>query len=173
MREDWGRECSRFRAVGAMANPCFAHLGRPLLQALRRFLIDAAAVEGRTVLDRAIRGASDLQAILQRDLLLTTDVAASGRRGKFAPNHIWSGRTRKAAWKLEQLRKSFDQFKAKTSNRVAWRWAVMAGLGDPHSSTRSVESWRRDFQLPMMRGSQSPTPVLLRCGTRSPTSCYR
>ena len=126
----------------------FAHLGKPLLQALRRFLDGAAAAGSVAQSHRAIACAKELQTVLENDLLLETELAARGRRpGTDVSNLTWRRRCYKANAKCESLRKSLEQFKAKTDHRIAWRWAVMAGLGDPTTSSRSVESWCREFAI--------------------------
>ena len=135
--------------MGVGRDGSFAHLGKPLLQALRRFLCGAAAVTGSvSELHRAIACAKQLQTVLEKDLLLETELAARGRRpGTDVSNLTWRRRCYKANAKCYSLRKSLEQFKAKTDHRIAWRWAVMAGLGDPTTSTRSVESWCREFAI--------------------------
>ena len=136
--------------VLAMAEDGFAPLGQPLLRALRRFLIGAAAMTGaERELHRAISHAKALQTVLENDLLLEPELAARGRRpGPHVTkwNH-WRRRYYKANAQCRSLSQSLEQFKAKTSKRIAWRWAVVAGLGDPTTSTRSVESWCREFAI--------------------------
>ena len=81
-----------------MADGRFAHLGKPLLQALRRFLTGAAAVTGCAAeLHRAIPCAKELQTVLENDLLLETELAARGRRpGKYVSSLTWRRRCYKA-----------------------------------------------------------------------------
>ena len=86
--------------------------------------------------------------MLEEDLLLETGVAIRGRRsGKFVSKDTYRRRCYKVKGKCESLRESMNQFKTKVNNRIAWRWMVMAGLGDPTTSTRSVESWCREFAI--------------------------
>ena len=117
----------------------FAHLGKPLLQALRRFLTGAATGCSAADLRRAIAPAKALQAVLENDLLLETELAARGRRpGKQVSKLTWRRRCYRANSKCESLRKSLEQFKAKTDHRIRWRWAVVAGLIDQAPTTRRV-----------------------------------
>ena len=134
---------------GAMADSRFAPLGKPLLAALRRFLIGAAGFSGCAAeLRRAIPHAKALQTVLENDLLLETNLAGRGRRpGRYVSNRNWRRRYYKLSAKSQHLSKSLEQFQAKTDRRIAWRWAVVAGLGDPTTSTRSVESWCREFAI--------------------------
>ena len=130
-------------------NDGFAHLGKPLLEALRRFITGAVFIGGcHAGLRRAIDAAKVLQSVLEDDLLLETGVAIRGRRsGKFVSKDTYRRRCYKVKGKCESLRESMNQFKTKVNNRIAWRWMVMAGLGDPTTSTRSVESWCREFAI--------------------------
>ena len=78
------------RAVGAGTDGPFASLGKPLLQALQRFLTGAVAVIGCAAaaeLDRVIPLVKALQTVLENDLLLEPEVVARGRRhGKYVSN---------------------------------------------------------------------------------------
>ena len=66
-------------------NDGFAHLCKPLLEALRRFITGAGFIGVHAGLRRAIDAAKALESVLEDDLLLETGVAIRGRRsGKFA-----------------------------------------------------------------------------------------
>ena len=94
-----------------MADGRSAHLAKPLLRALRRFLVGAASAIGSVVeLHRAIPCAKELQNVLENDLLLETELAARGRRpGTDVSNLTWRRRCYKANAKCESLRKSLEQ----------------------------------------------------------------
>ena len=129
-------------------NDGFAHLCKPLLEALRSFITGAAFIGVHAGLRRAIDAAKALKSVLEDDLLLETGVAIRGRRsGKFISKDTYRRRCYKVKGKCQSLKESMNQFKAKVNNRIAWRWMVMAGLGDPTTSTRSVESWCREFAI--------------------------
>ena len=96
--------------VGAMKDDGLVYLGKPLLQALRRFLTGAAAVAGCPAgLRRSIASAKALQAVLENDLLLETEVAARGRRsGIFFSKSTLRRRCYKVNAKCESLRVGLD-----------------------------------------------------------------
>ena len=129
-------------------NDGFAHLCKPLLEALRSFITVAAFIGVHAGLRRAIDAAKALESVLEDDLLLETGVAIRGRRsGKFVSKDTYRRRCYKAKGKCQSLKESMNQFKAKVNNPIAWRWMVMAGLGDPTTSTWSVESWCRELAI--------------------------
>ena len=132
-----------------MAAGRFAHLGPPLLGALRRFLAGVGDVVGHTAeLGRVIPCVKELQRMIEEDLLLEPENGARGRRsGKGVSFLTWRRRWYKANARCQSLAKNLELFKANTSHSIAWRWAVVAGLGDPTTSTRSVESWCREFAI--------------------------
>ena len=53
----------------------------------------------------------------------------------------------RAKGKARDLEKEMQDLKTKVSRSIATRWFVVAGLGDPATSTRSVESWCREVAL--------------------------
>ena len=111
-------------AASSISDGRFAQLGQPLLQALRRFLVGAAAVTGSVAsLNRAIACAKELQGVLEEDLLLETHLAVRGRRpGTYVSNWHWRRRCYKANARCKSLRQSLEQFKAK--NRPPHRVAL-------------------------------------------------
>ena len=91
-------------------NDGFAHLGKPLLEALRRFITGAVFIGGcHAGLRRAIDAAKVLQSVLEDDLLLETGVAIRGRRsGKFVSKSTLRRRCYKVNAKCESLRVGLD-----------------------------------------------------------------
>ena len=53
----------------------------------------------------------------------------------------------RAKGKARDLEKEMQDLKTRVSRSIATRWFVVAGLGDPATSTRSVESWCRELSL--------------------------
>ena len=89
----------------------FAHLGQPLLQALRHFFVGAAELDRATELERAVPCAKELLGVLEEDLLLEAELAGRGGRPgqlRFVSNLTWRRRCYKASSKCERLRKSLE-----------------------------------------------------------------
>ena len=144
----------------------FAHLGKPLLQALRRFLTGAATGCSAADLRRAIAPAKALQAVLENDLLLETELAARGcRRVKSVSTTTLRRRCYEANTKCESLRVRLDQFKAKVNKRIAWRWAVMAGLASVATLWEIFgfilfQMNKQDAAVPAAPAAAPPAPAL-------------
>ena len=144
----------------------FAHLGKPLLQALRRFLTGAATGCSAADLRRAIAPAKALQAVLENDLLLETELAARGcRRVKSVSTTTLRRRCYEANTRCESLRVRLDQCKAKVNKRIAWRWAVMAGLASV-AALREIFGFilfqmnKQDAAVPAAPAAAPPAPAL-------------
>ena len=154
----------------------FAHLGKPLLQALRRFLTGAATGCSAADLRRAIAPAKALQAVLENDLLLETELAARGcRRVKSVSTTTLRRRCYEANTKCESLRVRLDQFKAKVNKRIAWRWAVMAGLASVATLWEIFgfilfQMNKQDAAVPAAPAAAPPAPALAATPAAAPTA---
>ena len=119
------------------------------MRSLRRFLAAAATFPGAPGLASSIEMATVLQNVIQRDLLPDPELAnpIPGRpRGGRTTNSLKVGLHR-AKSKARGLEKEIQDLKTRVSRSIATRWFVVAGLGDPATSTRSVESWCREVAL--------------------------
>ena len=92
--------------------------------------------------------ATVLQNVIQRDLLPDPEVAhTTGRpHGRRTRISLRVGLHR-AKGKARDLEKEMQDLNTRVSRSIATRWFVVAGLGDPATSTRSVESWCREVAL--------------------------
>ena len=134
-------------AVPSMAEGDFYTLAAPMQRSLHRFLFGAASFRGDPRLLNALETATKLQSVIQRDLLVECDRRYEGRHCRKVKNGTLRRRFARINLKVRELTLERDQLKARVSRNISTRWFVVAGLGNPGTSTRTVQSWCREVAL--------------------------